>query len=85
MFLEFAVISVSMDTPPTLFAKVRLWQRADLYQVVDVNLNEDSVEVVSLTRPRDHFEVVPFGAIREVIEEPPEEVFRRPAGKRVCE
>jgi hypothetical protein len=81
MFLEFAVVSANMDTPPTVFAKVQLWQRADLYLVVHVNLNEDSVEVVSLTGPRDQFQVVPFGAIREVIEQPHDEVFRWPGGK----
>ena len=81
LVLEFAVISVNMNAPPTLFAKVQLWQRVDLYLVVDANLDEDSVEVVCLTGPRDHFQLVPFGAIRAVIEEPPNEAFRWPAGK----
>lgn len=61
-----------MITMPDLLAKVRLNRNGDVYLVVEVDLDHQRVELLS-TCGRIHLVPdVPFAAIHELVEEPPD-------------
>ena len=61
-----------MDTAPELLAKVRLQLSGDLYLVVDVDIDKKVVELISITGVQHLVPDVPFTAIHELVEGPPD-------------
>ena len=61
-----------MDTAPELLAKVRLHLSGDLYLVVDVDIDKKVVELISITGVQHLVPYVPFTAIHELVEGPPD-------------
>lgn len=61
-----------METMPDLLAKVRLNQNGEVYLVVDVDESLQRVELLSTTGTTRLVPDVPFAAIHELVEEPPD-------------
>ena len=62
----------TVETTPELLAKVRLNRSGDVYLVVDVNLDRNVVELMSLNGSRHLVPDVPVAVIHELVEEPPD-------------
>jgi len=61
-----------METMPDLLAKVRLIRNGKVYLVVDVDERIQRVELLSTTGIVRLVPDVPFAAIHELVEEPPD-------------
>jgi hypothetical protein len=61
-----------METMPDLLAKVRLNRNGEVYLVVDVDERIQRVELLSTTGIVRLVPDVPFAAIHELVEEPPD-------------
>ena len=62
----------NMETVPELLAKVRLNRNGEVYLVVDVDANHQCVELLSTSGSSHLVPDVPFAAIHELVEEPPD-------------
>ena len=61
-----------METVPDLLSKVRLNRSGDVYLVVDVDENHQKVELLSTAGSMRLVPDVPFAAIHELVEDPPD-------------
>ena len=58
---------------PELLAKVLLYDRNEIYLVVDTDFRRGVVEVISVTGGEQHLiSNLPLAAIREIVEGPPD-------------
>jgi hypothetical protein len=60
------------DTIPALLSKVKLRHRGDVYLVVDLDKTRNVVDVISITGDQHLIPDVPFAAIQELVEPPPD-------------
>jgi hypothetical protein len=58
--------------PRELLAKVRLRRSGEMYLVVDVDLDRNLVELLSITGTQHLVPDVPFAAIHELVDERPD-------------